>query len=568
MSPLLHARNLAYQAGAVALFDDLGLLIQDGDRIGLVGHNGCGKSTLLGLLSGRLEADSGTIERRRGLQIAQVAQFLPAADTQRSVREALLRALPTPHDWQADALLAEFAFTSEEVHRPVASLSGGQQNRLMFAQALAAEPDLLLLDEPTNHLDLATMVLFEERLAAFPGACLVVSHDRAFLDAVTTATAVIRDRQLVQLPAPYSAAKAQLAHADEAAERRSQAESREIDALRSSAKRLATWGKVYDNEGLAKRAKSMHKRVERLEEQRTAVTQGSPLDLNLTLAGSRAKQMVAAERFTVSIAGRELFHIEDLVIRPGERVALLGHNGVGKSTFVRSLVAACAEADPDLRVSPQAQLGYYDQELDEVAGAVTMVAFVRARTSLSEQPLRRRLISAGFAYADHDKRVDELSGGERARLLFVVLAAAAPNFLILDEPTNHIDIDGKEQLEAQLLASDATVVLTSHDRRFLETVATRYLLIDAGQLRTVNSPAEFFASRPEDPRAPATSTTSRHRGAPVNVSMDEDALLEEIERLEALLQDDRARKLKFQKPAKQAEWSAALAVLNAQLEAL
>ena len=563
---LLHARDISHQAGSTTVFEGLNLLVQSGDRIGLVGHNGCGKSTLLGLLNGQVEPDSGTIERRRGLQIAQVAQFLPAHEAQQTLREAIAARLPAERDWQADALLDEFAFSAAEAQRPVATLSGGQQNRLMFAQALAANPDLLLLDEPTNHLDLATMVLFEERLRAFGGACVVVSHDRAFLDAVTTATAVLRDRQLQKLPMPFSDAKAELARADAAAARRAEAEDKEIDALRSSAKRLATWGKVYDNEGLAKRAKSMEKRVEKLQGQRTAVSKGSPLDLQLELAGSRAKQMIAIDQLTIRVAGRELFGIEDFVVRPGERIALLGHNGVGKSTFVRALVAACAEPDPALRISPQAQLGYYDQELDEVAGSMTMADFVRRRTDLGEQPLRQRLIGAGFAYADHDKRIDSLSGGERARLLFVVLAAAAPNFLILDEPTNHIDIEGKEQLEAQLLASPATVVLTSHDRRFLETVATRYLLISDGRLQSVNSPQAFFASRPEGMQAPVEP--SQPPIATAGLPDTEDALLEEMDRLEGLLRADRARKLKFQKPERQREWEDALAALNRQLDAL
>ncbi len=302
--------------------------------------------------------------------------------------------------------------------------------------------------------------------------------------------------------------------------------------------------------------------MERLEEERTFVTAGSPLDLSIDLAAVRSKEVVRVERLRVSPDGAPehlLFEIDALLVRPGERVALLGANGVGKSTFIRQLIGAARGASmPGIQLSPQVQLGYYDQELDETASDDSLVDFVAARVDANDDLVRRRLINAGFAYADHHKVLARMSGGERARALFVVLSMRAPNFLILDEPTNHIDIEGKEQLEQQLMASRATVLITSHDRRFLDTVAQRFLWICDRRLIEVHDPAEFYAA-PEALDAPST----RIDQAPDLPSGD---VLTRIVELETLLEADRARKPKFQKQDVQRQWHEEIKRLYSMLD--
>ena len=539
--------------GGEQLFDSIDLTISERDRIGLVGHNGCGKSTLLSLLAGRIEPDRGEVRRRRGLRLAEVEQFLPDA-----LNDVALAQAVGGEAWQAEALLNRLGFVERDYALAVGALSGGQQNRLMFARAVVTEPDVLLLDEPTNHLDLATIVRFEEFLNAVTRlsatAFVLVSHDRAFLDAVTERTVFVRDKRLYSFAGCFSPARQELIQMDEAAGRARAAEERKIDGLSKSAKRLAIWGKVYDNAKFARRAKSMEHRIERLSAEKTFVTKGSPLRLDVEVGSTRGKEIVRVKDLDVGVASRFLFHIDEFLIRPGERVALLGPNGVGKSTFIKSLVRAEAEGDRGFIVSPQASFGYYDQELDEVESTGTMLEFaidrVRERVSAAEQTVRNALIRAGFPYPVQVKRVSDMSGGERARLLFVVLSMQQPNFLVLDEPTNHIDIDGKEQLEEQLLSSGAAVLVTSHDRRFIETVAERFVWIRDGQLVEEISPRDFFASGDVWMGGEPPRQLVEHDA----VLVDHDRVLERIFELEEKLEADRARKPKSQKPAMQASW--------------
>lgn len=567
MSTLLQARDVTHGVGERSLFSDLEFTVSVGSRVGLVGHNGCGKSTLLDFLANARTADAGEIIYKRGLKVGRVEQFLPEAAARRSVVDAVLEGLAEHHGerWRAEALLGELGIDSAAFDLRAGDLSGGQQNRLMFARAVVAEPDLLLLDEPTNHLDLATMRVFESYLNAYRGAFVLVSHDRAFLDTVATTTWFLRDGRLWCFDLPFSEARAALAEADDAARRSREAEERKIEAVRASAKRLAIWGRDFDNEKFARRAKSMEKRAERMEAEKTFVTEGSPLDLSLELAAVRSKEVVRVEKLRVAPAAAPdhlLFDIDQFLIRPGERVALLGANGVGKSTFIRLLTGAFRGTETNgIRLSPQVRLGYYDQELDEATSESSLVDFLIKRVDVADAQVRRRLINAGFPYRDHDKRLAVMSGGERARALFVLLSLRAPNFLILDEPTNHIDIDGKEQLEEQLLDSGAAVLITSHDRRFLDTVAQRYVLIQGKRLVEVTDPSEFYEV-PHDATAPRSALRG---GAEPHRPQSDDALARIVE-IETLLDADLARKPRFQKPELQQQWRSELEQLYKRLD--
>ena len=557
---LIELRNITQHVGERTLFDGLNLAINLNDRLGLVGHNGSGKSTLLALLAGRLECEAGEVVRRRGLVVAEVEQFLPSEVVDLSVRELFAHELGA-EAWLGEAALSKLGVNDSDFDLACADLSGGQRNRLLFARALARRPQLLLLDEPTNHLDLETLMVFERVLSDFTGAVVLVSHDRAFLDSVTRETAILRDAQLYRFSEPFSLARNRLHEADEAAKSSRVAEEKKIAALKRSAARIAAWSRAHESEGLARQAKSMEKRVTRLEEQKTFVSSGSALELSLNFGATRSKQILQIEQLDVGYPGRSLFTIDELYVRPGDRIALLGVNGVGKSTFIERLVEAYRQnVESSFRFSPQTQLGYYDQELTQVDGGESVAAFARTRTDLAEQSLRNALVHSGFRYEIHDQTVSALSGGERARLLLLVLALRKPNFLVLDEPTNHIDIDGKEQLEAQLQSSSATVLVTSHDRYFLDQIANRYWWIDGGRIHEVGDPEPYYRALAE-----VNDTERETQGVTDDHAMDE-RLLDRIEELEGLLAADLQRKPKFQKPQRQQAWRDELDVLYASLD--
>ncbi len=568
MPPLLQCHRVSHAAGTKSLFKSLDLTINAGDRIGLVGHNGSGKSTLLSILNGSEGADEGDISRNNDLHLETVEQFIDPGLNDLTMLEALSEKLPAEErisqQYRAEQLLNQLGFSEQEFGYRVKDLSGGQQNRLMFARALILEPNLILFDEPTNHLDLKTLLVFEQYLKSLKAAFLLISHDREFLDAVTDRTVFLRDERFYQFGMPYSKARVALEEHDEAARAAREQEEKDIKRLEASAKRLATWGKVYDNEDLSRKAKSMEKRIEKLKDEQTFVSRGSGLSLSIDVGSAKANRMLAIEqRDILAPDDRVLFHIDDFIIKPGDRVALLGQNGAGKTTLINRIMSEYEQnRDGDvIKFNPQCDIGYYDQEMERLDGSLGLMQTLRDQCGGPDHNLKGALIKAGFPYKDMDKKVEVLSGGERARLMFLIIRMNQPNFLILDEPTNHIDIQGKEELEAQILETNATVLITSHDRRFVDNIAERYVLISNGKLQEINRPEIFYEM--DSPTAKKTDT-SRKEEKPSNVSGEEDILARIVE-LEALLEADLARKPKFQKPKLQESWRAEIEKLSGEL---
>lgn len=553
--------------GTKPLFSGLDLIINTGDKIGLVGHNGCGKSTLLSILNGRLSPDGGDISRTRDLLLETVEQFIDPALNKRSLFEALCDKLPREErdfsEYKAIKLLQQMGFKEAELGYSVSGLSGGQQNRLMFARAVINNPTLILFDEPTNHLDLQTLMVFEDFLGSLDFAYLLISHDRHFLDAVTDRTLILRDQRIYSFNMSFTEAKLRLDEQDAAAQATRYVEEKKIRELRASAKRLAIWGKVYDNEKLARKAKSMEKRTTKMADNRTFVTQGPGFKLSLDVKHSRANRMLQIESQQIMSPGSDskpLFYIDYFFIRPGDRVALMGHNGVGKTTLIKQIIQRFEtdKAGDTISFNPQCDIGYYDQELELLNPDRSMIQTLMDHCSAGDH--KAELIKAGFPYLDLDKKVGVLSGGETARLMFLIIKLNQPNFLILDEPTNHIDIQGKEELESQILASNATILITSHDRRFVDIIANRFLLIDQGELRELDDPQTFY-----DMDRTVIAATNDQAEDTTEAPGDEEELLNRIVELEIMLAEDKARKRKFQKPKMQIRWTQALEDLNAKL---
>jgi ATP-binding cassette subfamily F protein 3 len=579
VSSLIQCHRITHSAGTKGLFDSLSLSINDGDRIGLVGHNGSGKSTLLSIINGSVDVDTGDLSRSRSLHLETVEQFIDPSLVDLNLSDALAIKFSEEEResnfFKVEQLLSELGFSSSENSYRVGDLSGGQQNRLMFARAVINEPNLILFDEPTNHLDLRTLIFFENFLNNLDASYLIISHDRHFLDAVTDRTIFLRDKRIYNFNLPYSQAKEKLDEEDRMAASRLKEEEKVIKDLAASAKRLAQWGKIYDNEKISRKAKNMEKRIEKLEDKKTFVTKGSNLNLSLEVQTSRVNRMLHVENKEIHSPGdkpNKLFSISEFYIRPGDRIALLGHNGAGKTTFIKKIIAHYHDnfrADI-FSFNPQCEIGYYDQEIEDLNPEHTLVDVLRQNCLLgTETTYKSALIKSGFPFLDMDKKVKVLSGGEKARLMFLVIKLNKPNFLILDEPTNHIDIQGKEELEDQILESNATVLITSHDRRFVDNIAQRYALIDQGNLIEINDPNFFYEQREQTSLEKKTNDAKSSDLGKHNQQKEkeeslatEDEILYRILELETILSEDLLRKPKFQKPKLQQQWQEELTKLN------
>ncbi|QMR43606.1 ABC-F family ATP-binding cassette domain-containing protein [Citrobacter freundii] len=571
MSTLLTAQSLHVDTAFGTLFDDLTFTLKKGDRIGLIGYNGCGKSTLLKLLDGTISPTSGSIAQAHHCHLARVEQHLPDEILPLTLQEAVLAQLPeherAGQQWRVESLLAEMGFTPENLHLTAQTLSGGQHTRLLLARALMRNPDLLLLDEPGNHLDLPTLLWLEQFLQRWSGSFVVVSHDPQLLDAVTHGTWILRDHSLHAFDLPCSAARQALVDRDASDALRHKAEQKEINRVTASAKRLATWGRVYDNEDLSRKAKQMEKQVQRLKDDQTDVTAGSQWSLTLNGDALRADRLLEMTDLPVSPAAdaATLFSIAGIRIKSGDRVAIVGRNGCGKSSLLKLIWQQYQTqmTSTSLVLHPRVTLGYYDQSLNQLADNDSLF---EALEPFAPQPDVRKmaLISAGFPWIRHAQRVSTLSGGERSRLLFIGLTLARYSLLMLDEPTNHLDMEGKEALAHTLQHFSGGVLLVSHDRQLIRQSCNRFWFIDEGELSEWHDLEAINARIQETANELAASKTvaevvpdPHHHG---------DEILEKLLELELRLSDDLARKTKHQKPQLQAQWRKEIEHLNSLLE--
>ena len=576
MSTLLSAHSVGYDNTFGPLLAEISFSLKKGDRIGLIGHNGCGKSTLLNILSGALPASSGTITMANQCLLATVEQHLPASLQHSTLLEAVLNHLPDglhqPERWQAEVLLATLGFDEAAWELTAGTLSGGQHTRLLLARALIRQPDLLLLDEPSNHLDLPTLLWLEQFLQNWGGSFVLVSHDRSLLDRVSNCTWILRDKTLQFIRLPCTQARQALEEKDAADTHRHQAEQKEIDRVAKSAKRLALWGSVYDNEKLARKAKQMEKQVDRMKDEQTQLTAGNQWQLKLTGEALPADRILALTDLKVRPADEApvLFELGEIRVKSGDRVALVGRNGCGKSSLLHSLWRAFEQPDspqPGIVFHPKAQMGYYDQSLRQLRDDDSLSDALAPFAPLTEDQRKMALIGAGFPYLRHQQKVSTLSGGERSRLLFIGLTLANYSLLLLDEPTNHLDMEGKEELADTLKTFEGAVLLVSHDRTLIEQSCNRFWLIHQRRLEEWHDLAPVYAILADKP-LPVTNPNAEEKSAaiPLKPDTEEERLLATLVELETRLAEDLARKPKHQKPALQLEWQQQIEQLNQLLD--
>ncbi|MEX9867895.1 ABC-F family ATP-binding cassette domain-containing protein [Providencia huaxiensis] len=579
MSTLLTVKSLNYDTSTSTLLNDISFTVQQGDRIGLIGHNGSGKSTLLKLITQQLSPNSGSITYSNHCVTAYIEQHLPDDVASLTLLDALVQKLPEQDKvtdrWRAEVILSELGFTSEQWEQKANAISGGQHTRLLLGRALIEQPDLLLLDEPSNHLDLPTLIWLGNFLQSWKGSFVLVSHDQSLLDKVSNCTWILRDKSLHFYRLPCSAARQALSEKDITDARRNQAEQKEIDRIASSAKRLAIWGHIYDNEALSRKAKQMEKQIDRLKDTQTELTEGYQWRLALNGKAIPADRVLELEGAVVSTPkGNPLFKTAFHQVKSGDRIAIMGANGCGKSTLLRLL---WQHYQQDLRYSAQLKFhpaisaGYYDQQLEQLNDNDSLLDALRHFAPLTDEQRKMALIGAGFSYSRHQQKVATLSGGERARLLFIGLSLAQYELILLDEPTNHLDLEGKEALCEQISLFSGALLIVSHDRWLIENSCQRFWFIDDNRLEEylnlddiyhkIEQQAQPLLAATLGGDAPIKSTIEISRGETAH----EDALLETLLILEQKLLADQKRKLSHQKPQLQQQWSNEIAKLHAKL---
>ncbi|MEZ8878960.1 ABC-F family ATP-binding cassette domain-containing protein [Vibrio lentus] len=586
MTTLISTSSISYDLTSCRLFDGLSFTIKKGDRIGLIGSNGCGKSTLLRLLNKDLPDYIGSVSFASYAEVALIEQQLPKRLLSMSMLDAVIDNLPSEiqlsEQWRAQIILSNLGFDESYWGQSINTLSGGQYARVLVARALIVEPDVLLLDEPSNHLDLPTLLWLEQFLMDWKGTFVMVSHDQRLLDHVTNCTWVLRDKKLQNFSQTCTEARKALEEKDRADAERQEVEQKEINRIEKSAQRLAIWGRDFDNEGLARKAKSMEKRAAGLRTTMTRLDTIEPWTLSLSGESMKANRLLELASVPIAAAQDQapLFDVLFQQVKSGDRVAILGKNGAGKSSLLKVLWASyqASQLEDNGYFHPQAEVGYYDQSLNQLCDEHSLIDSLYPFYPVSQEARKMALISAGFSYERHGQKIAELSGGERSRLLFVGLSLAKYHFLLLDEPTNHLDIEGKEELAHCLTHFEGGLLLVSHDRELIEGSCNRFWYINDGQLvemtyldavydaMSVGNQVDNLEVGGETPSTVLSRSTVSENQHSELVQNDDELLLERLLELEELLTQDQSRKAKHQKPDLQQKWQQEIVSINAKLE--
>lgn len=599
---LLQANGITKHYGVTPVLEGISLLVNERDRIGLVGVNGAGKSTFLKVLAGELRADHGSVSKARDLRVGYLAQngglqghrtimeemtsaFGPLLDQEKSLRELEARiADPAELENEAryEALLSQYAEASEKFKEAggyemgnrtrsvlhgmgfggfdpdteVASLSGGQRTRLALARLLLVQPELLLLDEPTNHLDIDTLTWLEQYLRSYNGAMIIVSHDRYFLDATVTSIVEIERNAATRYTGNYSRYMDLKAAAFDQQMKLYEAQRKEIarmeDFIQRNLARATT----------TRRAQSRRNALERIERLERP---GSLRQASFSFSAERRSGKEVLRVYNASAAPKPdmepLFRNVTFDAKRGERLALLGPNGVGKTTLLRALIDKLPLRAGAVEWGAGVSIGYYDQEQRELNPDNTVLEELwSAFPTLPEAEIRTVLGNFLFSGEDVRKKVGSLSGGEKARVALSKLMLRRANVMVMDEPTNHLDLMSREVLEAALDEYDGTLLFVSHDRYFLNRIADRIVELNRDGVRhflgnydeMVAKKQELQAWEASQAASPSSSASASAPSAPAN----------DYEAEKQLKREERAKQRKLE----QAE--AEIAKLEQELEAL
>lgn len=536
---LLQGQNLARYFGPTVLFENIQITIQDNERIALVGRNGAGKSTLLKILAGIEPTDAGTVAKKKEVTIGYLDQH-SAVDSTKTIwdemltvfapvillmkqaeqaatrladeavindpdaMEAALKLYDTlqqeihkqdayGYESEIRSVLHGFKFYEEDLDRPISQLSGGQKTRLAMAKILLEKNDLLILDEPTNHLDIDTLAWLENYLLGYRGTLLVVSHDRYFLDKIATNVYEISRNKIHHYKGNYSWFLQEKAARLEQEMKQYEKQQEEIAKLEDYVARNIVRAST------TKMAQSRRKRLEKMDRMDKPKGDERSVRFAFDIERESGNVVMAVENAAVGYNGEVLAKPINLDLRKQQAIGIVGPNGIGKSTLLKSIIDQIPFIEGGVKFGTNVDLGYYDQELSKLSKNKTVLAEIwDLHPTMNEKDVRSILGSFLFTGNDVEKTISSLSGGEKARLALCKLALERNNLLMLDEPTNHLDIDSKEVLENALIDYDGTLVFVSHDRYFINRIATSILELSADGSKLYIGDYDYYIEKKQE----------------------------------------------------------------------
>lgn len=542
---IAQGHDLEKQFGANTLFKNVNFSIDSNARIGLIGPNGVGKTTLLKIMTGEEEATHGDFTINKNIDVGYIAQendlnenktiwdemlsvFTPLINMGKKISDLQeeMSANPQKNDllkqydqlqysfeqqggytYQADikSVLNGFNFPEATWTKKVGSLSGGEKTRLSFVKLLLRKPPLLLLDEPTNYLDLDTLDWLENYLKNYSGAILVVSHDQYFLDNLATQIFELQFGKLTVFKGNYSAyvAERQLRdrQQEEAYEKQQEKIKKDEEFIQKNIVRAKT----------TKRAQSRRKQLEKME-RISPPKHKNKVRINFQSERPSGKEVLILRDLTIGYPTKTVVHDISLQINKGDRVAVIGQNGIGKSTLLKTVMKELKPKKGSIKYGASLDIGYYDQELQGLDPGKTVIDTVWDRhKTMPEKDVRSILASFLFTAKDIDKTVGQLSGGQKARLTLTVLSLEHNNFLLMDEPTNHLDLEAKEVLEQALQNYDGTLLFVSHDRYFINQLANKIVEIKNGVAQVYEGDYSYYLDEKNKQDSASENESSENR---------------------------------------------------------
>ena len=570
---IAQGHDLEKQFGANTLFKNVNFSIDANARIGLIGPNGVGKTTLLKIMTGEEEATHGEFTINKNIAVGYIAQenalgesktiweemlsvFAPLINMSQKIADLQKKMAASPQNaellkqydqlqfdfeqqggytYQADikSILNGFNFPEATWHKKIGSLSGGEKTRLAFVKLLLRKPPLLLLDEPTNYLDLDTLDWLENYLKSYTGAILVVSHDQYFLDNLATQIFELQFGKLTVFKGNYSAyvAERQLRNRqqEEAYEKQQEKIKKDEEFIQKNIVRAKT----------TKRAQSRRKQLEKMD-RISPPKHKNKVRINFTSERPSGKEVLILRNLTIGYPGKTMVHDISLQINKGDRVAVIGQNGIGKSTLLKTIMKKLKPQNGAIKYGAALDVGYYDQELQLLDPTKTVIDTVWDRhKTMPERDVRSILASFLFTAKDIDKTVGQLSGGQKARLTLTVLSLEHNNFLLMDEPTNHLDLEAKEVLEKALQDFDGTLLFVSHDRYFINQLANKIVEIKDGTAQVYEGDYNYYLNEKTKQNAVSASTSANEDTTVIEPEKNKNKLSYQ----EQKLRDSQKRKL-------------------------